>query len=124
MDIKTRKLLTSTGSFHINSDIDRLYSYRDKGGRGLNSLVDIYISRLVSISSHLKEKSPCNTYLSLVLDHEKESLVRVADQLIKCFDIDSYTNEPPKKLSFKIKHKMKENHLQTWIKKPQHGYLL
>ena len=41
IDIKTRKLLTSTGSFHINSDINRLYSYRNKGGRGLNSFVDI-----------------------------------------------------------------------------------
>ena len=29
IDIKTRKLLTSTGSFHINSDMDRLYSYRN-----------------------------------------------------------------------------------------------
>ena len=56
VDIKTRKLLTLTGSFHINSNIDRLYSYRNKGGRGLNSLVDIYISRLVSINSHLMEK--------------------------------------------------------------------
>ena len=25
IDIKTRKLLTSTGSFHINNDIDRLH---------------------------------------------------------------------------------------------------
>ena len=32
-------------------------------------------------------------------------------------------NEPPKKLSFKIKQKMKENHPQTWLKKPQLGYL-
>ena len=61
IDIKTRKLFTSTGSFHINSDIERLYSYRDKGGRGLNSVVDIYISKLVSINSHLIEKSLCIT---------------------------------------------------------------
>ena len=54
-DIKTQKLLTSTGSFHINSDVDRLYSYRNKGGRGVNSLVNIYISRLVFINSHLIE---------------------------------------------------------------------
>ena len=38
IDIKTRKILTSSGSFHINSDIDRLYTPRNKGGRGLNSL--------------------------------------------------------------------------------------
>ena len=54
-DIKTQKLLTSTGSFHINSDIDRLYSYRNKDGRGVNSLVNIYISRLVFINPHLTE---------------------------------------------------------------------
>ena len=123
IDIKTRKLLTSTGSFHINSDIDRLYSYFNKGGRGLNTLVDIYISRLVSINSHLMEKSPCNTYLALVFNHEKESLVRFANQFVQCFDIQAEPNEPPKKLSFKIKQKMKENHLTTWLKKPQHGYL-
>ena len=29
IDIKTRKLLTSTGSFHINSDIDRRYNYHN-----------------------------------------------------------------------------------------------
>ena len=45
INIKTQKLLTSTGSFHINSDIDRLYSYHNEGGRSLNSLVDIYIQR-------------------------------------------------------------------------------
>ena len=43
IDVKTRKILTITGSFHINSDIDRLYSNRNRGGRGLNSLVDIFI---------------------------------------------------------------------------------
>lgn len=58
IDIKTRKILTSTGSFHINSDVDRLYSHRDKGGRGLNSLTDIFATRLVSISWHLKQQAP------------------------------------------------------------------
>ena len=28
LDIKTRKILTASGSFHINSDVDRLYCYR------------------------------------------------------------------------------------------------
>ena len=60
IDIKTQELLTSAGSFHINSDIDRLHSYRNEGGRVLNSLIDIYIPRLVSINSHLMENSPSN----------------------------------------------------------------
>ena len=104
-DIKARKLLMSTGSFHINSDIDRLYSYRNKGGRGLSSFVDIYISGLVSINSHLMEKSPSNTHSALVSNHEKESLIRVANQFAQSLDIQAEPNEPPKKLSFKIKQK-------------------
>ena len=123
IDIKTQKLLTSLGSVHINSDIDRLYSYRNKDGEGFNSLVDINMSRLVSINSYLTEKSLCNTYLALAFNHEKESPVRVANQFIQCFNIQAEPNEPPKKLLFKINQKVKENHLLTWLKKPQHGYL-
>ena len=67
------------------------------------------------------EKLPSNTYLALVFNHEKESVVRVANQFVQCFDIQAEPHEPPKKLSFKINQKMKENHLQTWLKKPQHG---
>ena len=69
------------------------------------------------------EKSPCNTYLTLVFNHEKESIVVVANQFVQWFDIKAEPNEPPKKISFKIKQKMKENHLKTWLKKPQHDYL-
>ena len=39
LDIKTKKILTASGSFHINSDIDRLYCYRNNGGIGLNVLL-------------------------------------------------------------------------------------
>ena len=46
IDIKTRNILSSTGSFHVNSDINRLYTHRNKGGRGLNSLVDSFIARI------------------------------------------------------------------------------
>ena len=122
IDIKTRKILTSTGSFHINSDIDRLYAPRTKGGRGLNSLVDLYISRIVSISQHFKEVAPSNKYIRLVLAHEKEGLSRVAEQLQSSFEID-VGETTPKKLSYDIKQKMKQHHITAWRKKPQHGYL-
>ena len=101
IDIKTPKLFISTGSFHVNSNIDKLYSNR-KGGRGLSSLVDTYISRLVSTNSNLMEKSPSNTYLALVFNYEKKSLVRVVNQFVQCFDILVELNEPTKNLSFKI----------------------
>ena len=123
MDVKTRKILTSTGSFHINSDIDRLYSHRSKGGRGLNSLVDIFISRTMSISYHLKEMAESNIFLSLVLNHEQERLIRVADELAVCLDIQP-NQETNKKVAKQVKERIKDNHLQAWIKKPQHGYLM
>ena len=53
MDVKARKILSCNGSFHVNSDINRLYTKRDKGGRGVNSIADVYIARIISISRHL-----------------------------------------------------------------------
>ena len=41
MDVKTRIILSCNSSFHVNSGIDRLYTKSDKGGRGLNSIVDV-----------------------------------------------------------------------------------
>ena len=61
-DVKTRKILSCTGSFHVNSDIDRPYTRSDKGGKGLNSIADVCIARIISISRHLIEKSPTNKY--------------------------------------------------------------
>lgn len=124
VDVKTRKILTSTGSFHINSDVDRLYTYRNKGGRGLNSLADIYIARIVSISWHLKEKAESNPYLALVIQHEKGSLMRVADQLTSCFNVEAKETDTAKSMAKQLKEKLKDNHLSAWIEKPQHGYLM
>ena len=42
-DIKTRTIFSASGSFCINSGIDRLYWYRKSGGRGLNSIADTFI---------------------------------------------------------------------------------
>ena len=100
LDVKTRKILSCNGSFHFNSDIDRLYTKRDKGGRGLNSIADVYIARIISISRHLIEKSPTNKYLNLVLNHEQPTLVRPANELLKAFNIcsnDTHSKNQTKK---------------------------
>ena len=66
LDIKTRKILTASGSFHINSNVDRLYAYRKDGGRDLNNIVDTFISRIVSLSFHLKNSCYDNRFLNHV----------------------------------------------------------
>ena len=74
-------------SFHVNSDIDRLYTKRDKGGRGLNSIADVYIAKIISNSRHLTEKSTTYKFLNLVLNHEQPTLVRPANELLKTCNI-------------------------------------
>ena len=71
----------------------------------------------------MKEQAPSNAYLAEVVKHEGNSLVRVAEELVKCFNIDVTQAEGLKKLSAQIKQNMKDNHLKAWIAKPQHGYL-
>ena len=72
----------------------------------------------------MKEKSDDNRYLAAVLEHERESLIRVASQLTACFDVEPKETDTAKIVSKQVKEKMKENHLQAWVEKPQHGYLM
>ena len=54
--------------------------------------------------------------------------MRVASQLIQCFDINTNDNENPKSVSKRLTEKIKKNHVRAlyvrWIEKPQHGYLM
>ena len=66
IDIKTRKTLAMSGSFHPNSDADRLYFCRRDGGRGIRAIRTMYESRIISIRQHLrnvKDKSEIHEYV-------------------------------------------------------------
>ena len=123
IDIKIRKLLAVNGSFYVNSDVDRLYTHRSLGGRGLNSVVDIYISRTISLTAHIKQTAPKHPYIKLVMEHETDNLLRVNNELLTAFQINVNEDETPKKISSKIKTEMKRNHYNSWLGKIQHGYL-
>ena len=49
-DIKTRKILTMTGSLHPNCDVDRLCINREEGGRDLKSVQILFESRVAATS--------------------------------------------------------------------------
>ena len=53
IDINKRKLLTMTGSFHPNSDADRIYMSRAKAGRGLTSIRTFYEIRIILLRQYL-----------------------------------------------------------------------
>ena len=81
IDTRTRKILTCTGNYHKNSRVDMLYTKREVGGRGLNSIFDVFVIRMTSITEHLKSTSESNKYIKLVVQHEKERLGRVSTSL-------------------------------------------
>ena len=123
IDVKTRKLLTLSGSFHRNGDVDRLYWYRSEGGRGLNSIHDTYTTRIVALGIHIDEMSHKNKYLNLVKIHEVESIMRQSAELQESYD-EEFIEVTPRPPSAKIKSKIKKEHLTKWLKKPQHGFLM
>ena len=75
IDINTRKFLTITGSFDPNSDVDRIYMNRVKGGRGLRSIRTLYESRIISLRQHLLKNANRNEILWYVRQCEQAYII-------------------------------------------------
>ena len=119
IDIKTRKLLTFTGNFHRNSSVDRLYSNRADGGRGLNGIYDNFVTRMISLKHHLDIAAEKNHYLEAVISHEANKLVRVATKLSEALHIEG-DHENVGQLT---KSAIKKQHLSAYQCKDQHGFV-
>ena len=119
IDIKTRKILTFTGNFHRNSSVDRLYMMRTDGGRGLNSIYDIFVTRMIALHRHLEEASEKNQYIKLVLCHERNGLVRVANEFMGALGVTGNQT----KISVEAKNAIKKQHKEAYQEKSQHGFV-
>ena len=119
IDVKTRKLLTRTGNFHRNSSVDRLYANRVEGGRGMNSVFDNYVTRMIAVTKHLRTAAETNPYLQAVIRHEQDRLLRVADGFAQALDIPL----DKENVSQLTKAAIKKNHLTAFQTKDQHGYV-
>ena len=51
----TRKMLTMAGAFDRASDVDRLYVERNRGGRGIKSIEDLFEIRMVGLAKQIEE---------------------------------------------------------------------
>ena len=122
IDVKTREILTFTGNFHRNSSVDKLYTPRDKGGRGLSSAFDVFLARIISLARHIDVLAPTNPYIREVRRHEQQRLMRNSVELCKAFGITDTAREP-RVVTNEVRKKMKEGHADTHNKKPQHGYI-
>ena len=92
LDIKTRKQLTMSGNFHPNSDIDLLYIQRNLGGRGLRQIQGMLESRIISIRQYLLRNKDRNTNIAYICDEEKDNLLRLGENLLQTYDINTNLN--------------------------------
>ena len=65
-----------------------------------------------------------NRSLKHVVNHKTEGLIRVAENLMENFDIDtSSLDHNANTTNLSLKRKIKSNHLEKWANKKQNGYL-
>ena len=124
IDVKTRKMLNITNNFHRNSDIDQLYLPRNKGGRGLCRIRTTFESRHISVANHLIANRNQNPYLEKVKQHENNTLIRYANELLNSVNVtdDHYTTSPSQ-LAKKYREQVYEEHKQKYLSKVTHGYI-
>ena len=127
VDKKTRRILCMTGTFHWNSDVNRLYLKRTEKGRGLKSFEETYISRIVSLKRHIERDRDKNHYLENAHHYEKDRIMRPRNEYEKLYLVEhtegENTRQTLKTTSDKIKQRLCESNKEKWLKKPQHGYL-
>ena len=112
IDVKTRKLLCLSGSYHRNSSVDRLYTSRDNGGRGINSVYAAFLARTVALSCHAEKTSNTNVFMNEVKRHGADRLLRVCSELCSSVDITLMKEDPTKKNKC-IRKEMEDKHSKS-----------
>ena len=122
IDISARKLLTMRGSFHPNSDVDRIYMSRVKGGRDLRSIRTLYESRIISLQQHLLRNANRNEMLGYVSECEQAYISGVGNELLTNNDITETLDNKPKSLNRKYANAKTKEYKQQYINNKMHGY--
>ena len=113
IDIKTRKTLAMSGSFHHNSDADRLCFCRKDGGRGIRAIRTMYESRIISIRQHLRN----------IKDKSDNNTVRVGYELLQRSEIEDEINEKPRTISKNFSTKGQNLKRKKYSNKKVYSYL-
>ena len=72
-----------TGSFHRPGDTDILYEHRSHESRGLRSIEDFCDIRMVGLIEHLEKVAEEHSLITLVEEHEKETIRRFGKEFIE-----------------------------------------
>ena len=123
IDIKTRKTLAMSHSFHPNSDTDRLYFCRKDGVRGIRAIRTMYESRIISICQHLrniKGKSEIHEY---IYESEDNNIVRVGYEPLQRNEIEDNINEKPRTISKMFSTEEQNLKRKKYSNKKVHSFL-
>ena len=118
LDVEAKKIITYTRSLHKRSDTSRIYVPRKQGGRGLTSVEDMFISRVIALEKHIQQEALKNPILKKVKGHEQQNLIRLSMELKQELGIVTSGEVT----SDTVKAQLKRRHLEMWKGKPMHGY--
>ena len=134
IDIKVRKIMTMNGAFFKNSDVDRLYISREKGGKGMLNIRDYWqrmcLSTLVYI---LRSRTVQGKAIKQFYMHKKEgTLLQQGENVIDELDTSMSITEEGKimqnevelmthQIGKRVKDRQEQIHLENLKRKPLHG---
>ena len=106
LDITTRKILNYTGNLHSRSDVNRIYVPRKLGGRGLTSIEDMFVNRIITLADHIILAAKTQPLMEKVLQHEQENIIRLKQEFQQELEISQLQVEKDT-----IKRKLKQRHI-------------
>ena len=90
------------------TDVDRLYTSKKQGGRGLRNIED-------ALAEHLEATAGSHEYLEVVRQHEETRIVRLGKEFReRCKEQAESSN---------VKERKRKEHKDRWRGKVTHGYL-
>ena len=115
-------MLSIIGSFHPNSDIDRLYLQRKDGGRGIKSVESLFESRTLSIRQHLLRNKSRNAILTYICNKENNEIVRVGKEIVMKYEMVDNIEDALKQMSKRYFVKQRKDLEKRYTEKVMHGY--
>ncbi|XP_052833275.1 uncharacterized protein LOC106878562 [Octopus bimaculoides] len=123
IDVKTRKILTSTHNFHINNDIDRLYLKRKLGSRCLTSIQNAFECRIISLRQHLLTTKCRSASLDQVSIHDSVSIIRLRRQLLEQHSLSDNLEYMPNEVTRFYCNVSSDERMSLYEQKTMHGYV-
>ena len=88
INVRTRKQLTTTGNFHLNGDVNKLYLRRSQGRRGLKMVARMFESRVVTVARYLTINSNRRKIIKFVYKQEQQNIIRIQEKLLECYNVE------------------------------------